>query len=76
MIDKTERSILVTQTDIMERFLRECDDEKTWLEKKNMLMRAMQDTINEVRISINDNQDDRTTSRYEQEYETRMQNMI
>ena len=73
MINKTERSILVTQTDIMERLLRECDDEKTWLEKKNMLMRAMQDTINEVRISINDNQDDRTTSRYEQEYETRMQ---
>ena len=73
MIDKTERSILVTQTDIMERLLRECDDEKIWSEKKNTLMRVMRDTINEVRISINDNQDDRTTSRYEREYETRMQ---
>ncbi|CAG8787911.1 10430_t:CDS:1, partial [Dentiscutata erythropus] len=73
MIDKTERLILVTQTDIMERLLRECDDEKTWLEKKNMLIRVMRDTINEIRVSINDNQDDRSTSRYEREYETRMQ---
>lgn len=71
LLNSTDRSILISQTDIIEKKLNKCANDNYWMKNKINLITMMRDTISELRTCLRDSQADRQTTRYTRELRER-----